>query len=141
MPTAQQSRRIAWLDLGKGFAMALVLLGHSMRDEMRTASPVLDLLYRAVYIFHMTYFFWMTGYTYRLSRGKGHPPLQTAWRRLKKQIVPWLLYTLLIWAVFSAVVRLPSLGRMLADAGYAAMPLGGYLRAALQANKIGRAHV
>ena len=134
MPTAQQSQRIAWLDLGKGFAMALVLLGHSMRDEMRTASPVLDLLYRAVYIFHMTYFFWMTGYTYSLSRGKGHSPLQAAWRRLKKQIVPWLLYTLLIWAVFTVVVRLPSFGRVLADAGYAQMPLGSYLRAAFQAN-------
>jgi len=134
MPKPQQSQRIAWLDLGKGFAMALVLLGHSMRDEMRTASPALDLLYRAMYIFHMTYFFWMTGYTYRLSREKGHPPLQTAWRRLKKQIVPWLLYTLLIWAVFTAAVRLPGVGRVLADAGYAALPLRGYLVAALQAN-------
>ena len=96
MPRAERAQRIVWLDLGKGFAMALVLLGHSMRDEMRTASPALDLLYRAMYIFHMTYFFWMSGYTYRLSREKGRPPLQTAWRRLKKQFVPWFLYTLLI---------------------------------------------
>ena len=134
MQKEQRSQRIAWLDLGKGFAMVLVLLGHSMRDEMRSASPALDLLYRVVYIFHMTYFFWMTGYTYRLSREKGHPPLQTAWRRLKKQIIPWLLYTLLIWAIFSAAVRLPGIGRVLADAGYAALPLGDYLLTALQAN-------
>ena len=134
MPNAQLTRRIAWLDLGKGFAMALVLVGHSMRDEMRLASPALDLLYRAMYIFHMTYFFWMSGYTYRLSREKGRPPLQTAWRRLKKQFVPWFLYTLLIWVVFTVAVRLPGVGRVLADAGYAALPLGDYLLAAFQAN-------
>ena len=134
MAQSRQSQRIVWLDLGKGFAMALVLLGHSMRDEMRLVSPALDLLYRAMYIFHMTYFFWMTGYTYRLSRVKGHPPLQTASRRLKKQIVPWFLYTMLIWIVFTVAVRLPGAGRVLADAGYAAMPLKDYLRVALQAN-------
>ena len=80
--------RIEWLDLGKGFAMALVLLGHSMRDGMRQASPALDLIYRIVYIFHMTYFFWMSGCTYSLSRGRGQKPMMAAARRIKKQLAP-----------------------------------------------------
>ena len=135
MPEAQKAgSRIAWLDLGKGWAMALVLLGHSMRDDMRTASPALDLIYRMVYIFHMTAFFWMSGYTYRLSRDRGSTPMRVLSRRLRKQVVPWGLYTLLIWTVFSLAVRLPGIGKALTEAGYAAVSLKDYLLSALQAN-------
>ena len=134
MPQEDGTGRIGWLDFAKGFAMALVLIGHSMRDEMRMVSPTLDLLYRALYIFHMTYFFWMAGYTYRLSRRKGRAPLPAAARRLKKQLVPWALYTLAIWGIFSLALRLPGVGSVLRDAGYAALPLHRYLLAALQAN-------
>ena len=126
--------RISWLDLEKGFAMALVLLGHSMRDEMRTASPVPDFVYRLCYIFHMTCFFWIAGYTYRLSRLKGRSPFEAAGRRLKKQFLLWTGYTLLIFVIFSAAIRLPGIGRALRDAGYTALPLAGYLRSAFQAN-------
>ncbi len=126
--------RIAWLDLCKGLAMALVLVGHSMRDEMRSASPALDFIYRSVYIFHMTWFFWMAGYTYRLARDRGRPPVQTAMRRLKKQLWPWAAYTLLIYALFSLAVRLPGVGGTLKSAGYAPMPIGDYILSALRAD-------
>ena len=135
MSSKKEARgRIAWLDLGKGFAMALVLLGHSMRDGMRVSSPALDLVYRVVYIFHMTYFFWMSGFTYSLSRGKGQPPLRAAGRRIKKQLAPWLGYTLFIYAVFFLAGRVPSVSGMLKEAGYGQMPLGAYLLSAVQAN-------
>ena len=89
MPQETEKRgQIEWLDLGKGFAMALVLLGHSMRDGMRQASPALDLIYRIVYIFHMTYFFWMSGCTYSLSRGRGQKPM-TAAARFRSITVSW----------------------------------------------------
>ncbi len=126
--------RVGWLDLGKGFAMALVLIGHSMRDEMREISPVLDLLYRTLYIFHMAYFFWMAGYAYRLSRSGGRSPLSALSRRLKKQLPPWILYTLLVWALFAAAVRIPGIGTTLRGAGYDAMPLSAYLLSALRAD-------
>ena len=87
-PETKNENRLAWLDLAKGFAMLLVLIGHCMRDEMRQVSPVLDFLYRAFYIFHMSYFFWLSGVNYRLSRDKGRPPLQIAARRLRKQLPP-----------------------------------------------------
>ena len=134
MPEKNRSNRIAWLDLCKGFAMALVLLGHSMRDEMRFASPALDFAYRICYIFHMTCFFWIAGYTYCLSRQKGRSPYEAAQRRLKKQFLPWAGYTLLIFAVFSLALHLPGVSRILKDAGYAAMPLKKYLLCAFQAD-------
>lgn len=130
----KDGKRLVWLDLAKGFAMLLVLIGHCMRDEMRQVSPVLDFLYRAFYIFHMSYFFWLSGVNYRLSRDKGRPPLQIAARRLKKQFPPWLIYTLFIFAVFSLAICIPALRGILEAAGYGAMSFPDYLLAALQAN-------
>lgn len=130
----KDAKRIPWLDLAKGFAMLLVLVGHSMRDEMRQVSPVLDFLYRAFYIFHMSYFFWLSGYGYRLSRGRGRSPMQILSRRLKKQLPPWVIYTLLIFAVFSLAIRIPPLRKPLEEAGFGGMSLTAYLLAALQAN-------
>ena len=63
----EKNGRLVWIDISKGVAILLVLIGHSMRDEMRVAYPFLDALYRGIYIFHMTWFFWLAGYGYRLS--------------------------------------------------------------------------
>lgn len=132
--TRNDTKRILWLDLAKGFAMLLVLVGHSMRDEMRQVSPVLDFLYRAFYIFHMSYFFWLSGYNYRMSRNRGGSPLRILSRRVKKQLPPWILYTLFIFAVFALAIRIPALRGTLEDAGYGGMSIAAYLLAAVQAN-------
>ncbi len=126
--------RLDWLDIAKGFAMLLVLVGHSMRDEMRQVSPALDFLYRAFYIFHMSYFFWLSGYNYRMSRGRGRTPAQILSRRLKKQAPPWLIYTLFVFAAFSIAIRIPAFRGTLESAGYGGMTFVSYMLSALQAN-------
>ena len=126
--------RLVWLDLCKGIAMALVLLGHSMRDEMRAGSAALDLCYKCAYIFHMSWFFWLSGYTYKLSRSSGTPPLSAQKKRLKKQLPVWLGYTALIWIAFRLGLMIPGVGRVLGFAGYTALPPWTYLLMALQAN-------
>ncbi len=134
MMRSQLSQRRAWMDTAKGVAMLLVLVGHCMRDEMRTASPALDYLYRGIYGFHMSWFFWLSGISYALSRAKGRPPLQIAARRLKQQFPYWLGYGLFIFLVFTVAMALPVVGNVLRDAGYEALSLGAYLREAFLAN-------
>ena len=126
--------RKSWLDWAKGFAMLLVLIGHSMRDEMRQSAPALDMIYRIAYIFHMSYFFWISGYGYWFSRAKGRKPLEILGRRMKKQLPPWLLYALFIYAAFMAAIRVPALEKTLSAAGYVSLPLLSYLVQTLQAN-------
>ena len=124
--------RLEWIDISKGVAMLLVLIGHCMRDGMRSASPVLDAVYRFVYIFHMAWFFWLSGYSYRLSRNRGKEPLKIAGKRLRSQFPYWILYTLFIFAVFSIAMLISPLRKVLADAGYVKLGIGEYLISALQ---------
>lgn len=129
-----KTERIVWIDISKGVAILLVLLGHSMRDQMRMASPVLDILYRSIYIFHMTWFFWLAGYGYRLSKSRGRTPLQIAGKRLRKQLPYWIAYTLLIYAAFSLAMRNTYLNTILSDAGYSRTGFISYIFSTLLAN-------
>ena len=122
------------MDTAKGVAMLLVLVGHCMRDEMRLVSPALDYLYRGIYGFHMSWFFWLSGISYALSRAKGRPPLQIAARRLKTQFPYWLGYSLFIFLVFTAAMALPVVGGVLQGAGYETLPLIAYFKDAFLAN-------
>ena len=130
----EKSGHLVWIDISKGVAMLLVLLGHSMRDEMRMASPVLDVIYRSIYMFHMTWFFWLSGYGYRLSRNNGRKPLQISGKRIRTQFPYWILYTLFIYAAFSVATSVPALRTTLAGAGYSSMSISSYLLSSIQAN-------
>lgn len=129
-----KSRRLVWVDISKGVAMLLVLIGHSMQDGMRMASPVLDVLYRSIYLFHMTWFFWLSGYSYRLSEKNGSKPLQIARKRLTVQFPIWLLYSFFIFSVFSLTMNSPTLKELLAEGGFVKIKIGPYALSAIQAN-------
>ena len=130
----EKNERLIWIDISKGVAILLVLIGHSMPDGMRMASPVLDILYRCIYTFHMTWFFWLSGYSYRLSEKKGNSPLQIARKRLKLLLPVWLLYSFFIFAVFSLTMNSIKLKVFLAEAGFNKMKIGAYALSAIQAN-------
>ena len=121
--------------------MLLVLIGHSMTDAMRISSPALDYLYRSIYIFHMTWFFWLSGYAYKLSRNRGKAPLQIAKRRLRSQFPYWILYTLFIYPVFIIAISIPAFKPVLEGAGFEKIPFGLYLFSALQANNVWAYHL
>jgi len=130
----ERKERLNWIDISKGVAMLLVIIGHSMRDEMRMVSPVLDYLYRGIYSFHMTWFFWLSGYSYALVRSRNRQPLQIAAKRLKTQFPYWILYTLFIFAVFQGATYIPKLEGILSGAGYGRIAFSEYILSAFQAN-------
>ena len=130
----EKNGRLVWIDISKGVAMLLVLVGHSMQDGMRMASPLLDVLYRSIYIFHMTWFFWLSGYSYFVSKKRGSSPLQIAKKRLTIQLPIWILYTFFIFAVFSLTMNSPALKELLAESGFYKVKIGPYALSAIQAN-------
>ena len=57
LPQGQAKKRLLWLDMAKGIAIALVILGHCLSYD----DPLRDLIYS----FHMPIFFVLAGYTMR----------------------------------------------------------------------------
>lgn len=133
MSTEKKKTRLDWLDAAKAAALLMVLLSHSMRDEMREVSRTLDVIYRFAYCFQMPFFFWLTGFTYWLTRKTGANGKALV-KRAKRQLLPWNLYTLFVFLVFSVACLLPPLREVLNNAGYGPMPFSQYLLMAVQAN-------
>lgn len=131
-----EKKRIQWIDITKGIAILMVLYGHSMRDEMRLVSPVLDYTYRCCYIFHMAYFFWLSGYSYQLGRKntQNHKVLPFVSKKVKRQILPWAGYTILIYFIFNLAMQVSAVSTVLKNAGYFRISVFEYAVNAIQAN-------
>lgn len=75
------SKRLDWIDIAKGIAIILVIVGHTV--------PNPSLLRHAIFSFHMPVFFILAGYTFRPK----------PWRELLSESVPRLLVPYLVLAL------------------------------------------
>lgn len=128
-------KRIEWIDIAKGIAILMVVYGHSMRDEMRSVYPLLDYTYRACYVFHMSFFFWLSGYSYQMGRSVFHKSYDSGFicKKARKQLLPWATYSAFIYVVFTTAMQIKGIASVLKGAGFAQMSVVRYVTDALMA--------
>ncbi len=85
--------RIQWLDILKGFAIFLVVVGHSARPGTS--------LHAGIYAFHMPLFFFLSGYAMALSMKPGRI-FYLVKRRFVSVLVPYVVWTCLFAYVFAS---------------------------------------
>lgn len=84
-----QEQRIEWIDILKGIAILLVVVGH-MEYAEGASNPGKTLIYS----FHMALFFMLSGYTAALSVSR-HPSLgRFIWQRFLSIMVPYICWML-----------------------------------------------
>ncbi len=76
-------RRIDWIDLAKGIAILLVIIGHTVKFDSMTRN--------FIFSFHMPLFFVLSGYTYKFAENQ-----QEFWIHVRKGIRHLLLPAILI---------------------------------------------
>ena len=95
MPDA---KRIKWVDLAKGFAILLVIAGHTIGYPKDPTNQ--KIIRGLIYSFHMPLFFLLSGYTYRSSSSK-EQLISGLKRSAKRLLLPayilWLALTLFEW--------------------------------------------
>ncbi len=84
-----QVKRIEWLDIAKGMAIFLVVLGHSGESPIKGY----------VYAFHMPLFFMLAGYTTALSYTRRKSPQSFIKGRFVSLFVP-----MVTWALFGQLI-------------------------------------
>lgn len=121
--------RVVWLDVGRGIAMMLVILGHAIRQEMRADSETCFVLFRTVYLFHMNLFFFLSGYAYALSKKKhGLMSIKKfTVKKVKSLLLPWFVYSMLIYVVFWVMSKIPAAANMLKGTTYGYVSFPEYL--------------
>ncbi|WP_342042163.1 acyltransferase family protein [Bacillus sp. OTU2372] len=83
------SKRLDWLDIGKGLGMLLVMLGHAdIPTPLKTY----------IYTFHMPLFFFLSGYLYNKEK---FPSLKVFFKkRTKSLILPYLSFSFMAYLWF-----------------------------------------
>lgn len=130
-----EKQREIWIDIAKGSAILMVVLGHAIRDDMRIDSNILDYIYRCCYIFHMSFFMFLSGYTYQLGYRKNFAKENHfIKKKISRLLLPWTLYTLFIYIFFSIAILIKPIKEILISAGCNAISFREYCLQSLQAN-------
>lgn len=84
--------RLDYLDIAKGLAIVLVVLGHSIPDASAAtgiSSPILADVFKAIYSFHMPLFFFVSGFLVVREKLLAHPKLDFFKKRFLRLMVPY----------------------------------------------------
>lgn len=82
--------RIEWIDLLKGLAIILVVMGHMPYDDGSVA------LKNGIYSFHMPLFFLLAGFTAALSMSRSGSPCRFIQKRMVSVFIPYLAWSFMI---------------------------------------------
>ncbi len=85
--------RIKWIDVARGIAIILVIIGHSCRPSSTLA--------KAIFSFHMPFFFIISGYFFR--RDNNFSNLVSG--KAKSLLLPYLTTALIVYGYWLLVVR------------------------------------
>ncbi len=120
MKETDTKQYLEWVDLAKGIGITFVILGHAFRDEMRASSMACEYIYRLIYMFHMPFFWTISGLTYSISSNRHlSERIRYTVGRIKTLLIPLLAYSLSIYACFVIAYQIPVLGRILEGSSYA----------------------
>ncbi len=87
-----KGKRLRSLDIAKGIAIILVVIGHAIPDasaRQGISSPALEILFSVIYSFHMPLFFLISGYFVdTLSAAVSRK--QLIWKKFQRLMIPYL---------------------------------------------------
>lgn len=107
-----QKKNIEWVEKAKGIGILLVILGHSIRDGMRS-HWIYNLIYTFIYTFHMPLFFMISGFLFERSLKKGYSYPELLKKKTRSVAVPFISYSVLIYMIFIACNCIPYIGRII----------------------------
>lgn len=137
------TRRVQWIDAAKGLGILLVLLGHAPRDIMREQCAFIDFVYYFIYTFHMHFFFFLSGYVFAMTSWaeKKESLGSFAGKKVKGLLVPWAVFSLLVYGVIAVINMVPVAARLSEGTILEKMPFPEYLTGCLLGNNPYCTHV
>ena len=120
-----ERKRLDYLDIARGIGIFLVVLGHSITVGMAEKSEALGALRLYIYIIHMPLFFIISGILFEKNKEKYalSSPVSYCGHKAAVFMIPYLIFSLLNYAIIYISAAIPFLGGVLSANGYHAVPL------------------
>lgn len=111
--------RVRWLDTARGFALFLVVVGHSVSPPIRNNASWGEFLYNLIYAFHMPFFVFLSGYGFSLAekRYADEAPGSFLRRKAGAFLVPYAVWNFVVYLVFILAGRIGNLERLVSYFG------------------------
>ena len=122
-----EKKRIDYIDIAKGFALLLVIFGHTFRDSMRSTYFWCDFSYSFVYRFHVSLLFLLSGMSLSVAGSTQRPFDDFFAKRVKGVLLPWFTYSVLIYLLFALAWLIPPVKQLLSGTSYTLISPFAYL--------------
>ena len=138
-----KNKRIRWIDTARGVGIILVTLIHSSTYAIRSCNFGTDLLYNFTVAVAVPIMIFLSGYAVSMSREKYESMTFEAFVKKKfySLMLQYLVYSLLIYILFTVAGVLPGFGVLISRAGYGGMGILEFIRGILVGNNEYSIHV
>lgn len=113
-----EKKRIDYIDIAKGFALLLVIFGHTFRESMRSTYFWCDFSYSFVYRFHVSLLFLLSGMSLAAAGSTGQPFGAFLRKRARSLLLPWFTYSVLMYLLFVIAWLIPPVKQLLSGTSY-----------------------
>lgn len=118
-------KKIDWIDLMRGIAIFLVVLGHSITHDMADNSVWLYYVRLFIYTIHMPMFFVISGWLFEMNNEKYRS--KTVWNyiisKFKVFMIPYIMFSVLNYIIIFVAMQIPQAGSVLIKQGYSAITI------------------
>ena len=111
-------KRLGWADIAKGIGIILVVFAHTLVPKMRDASDTVKFIWIFIYNFHMPLFFFISGWLFERNLPRYTGKAKFIGGKARLLMLPYLVFSLLAYAVIFAAMKVPSLAGVLSGGGY-----------------------
>lgn len=125
----ENAKRLHYMDAARAIAVLLVIFGHTFRESMREEFYWCDFSYLYVYRFHVSLLFILSGMGYALTQNKHLSEKAGSYiaKKAKSLLLPWISYSLVIYAVFAIMWSIPQMRSLLEGSSYAFIAPAEYI--------------
>lgn len=137
------NKRVEWIDIARGIGIILVVLGHSVTTVIRENSSIAMSIYTTVYFFHLPLLFFVSGLAFDLSTDKYEKQAFKKYfgSKCKRLMLPYVMYSFLVYLIFSIANLIPKVGSVLAKMSYGKLSFLSWLRGLVIGNNIYSEHL
>lgn len=113
-----ENKRLKWADIAKGIGIILVVFAHTLVPKLRDANDTVKFIWIFIYNFHMPLFFFVSGWLFEKNIGTYTDKAKFIGGKARLLMLPYLVFSLLAYAVIFAAMKVPALAGVLAGGGY-----------------------
>lgn len=109
-----------YINTARGIAVLLVILGHSITEDMAAASLPAFVLRTFVYSVHMPVFFFISGYLFQIKEHDyfGSPLMEYTVSKFRRLMVPYISFSVINYIILYAAALVPRISAILESHGY-----------------------